>query len=103
MGSSCGSVRTVLAVVVPGKRLFGKWCVREEVGEVGRREPLDVPDAEITKNIVKAGRRLLANEAAKALFELVLKCQSRELSQHCTLLILRNSIKPYADDVYCDS
>jgi hypothetical protein len=58
------SVKAVLAVVVAGERLFGKWSICEEVYEARGLEHLDAPAAEITKNIVKAGRRLLANDAA---------------------------------------
>src|ERR1700719_5365574 len=54
------------------ERLFGKRCVRDYVGEVRRSEPLDVPGAEIPKNIVKAGRRFAANDVAKGRLKLLL-------------------------------
>jgi hypothetical protein len=63
-----------------------------EVGEVRRREPLDVPDAEIPKDVVNGGRRLPANDVAKAHLELILKCKPRELSQDPALFVLRDSI-----------
>lgn len=86
-----------------GERLFGKWCVCEEVGEAWSREPLDVPAAEIPKDVVKAGRRLPTNDVVKARLELVLKCQPRELSQDRALFVLRDSIETDADDVHRDS
>ncbi len=51
--------------------LFGKWCVRDEIGKVGVRVALYIPDAEIPNDVVKGGRRLLTNDVAKALFESV--------------------------------
>ena len=86
-----------------GKLLFGKRCVCENVGEVRRREPFDVPDAEIPKDVVNGGRRLLANDVAKADLELVLKCQPREFCQDRALFFLRDSIKTDAEDVHRDS
>jgi hypothetical protein len=86
-----------------GERLFGKWCVCDQIGEVRRREPLDVPDAEIPKDVVDGGRRLPPNDVAKALLELVLKCQPREFNQDRALFILRDSIKTGAENVHCYS
>ena len=86
-----------------GERLFGKWCVCEKVGEARSREPLDVPAAEIPKDVVKAGRRLSTNDAAQALFELVLKYQPRELSQNRAEFVRRDSIKTDADDIHRNS
>src|SRR5271170_6718702 len=73
-----------------GERLFGKWRVCEDVGEARRREPLDVPDAEIPKDVVKAGRRLPTNDVAKARLELALKCCEFSGSmQHCLAVYSR--------------
>jgi hypothetical protein len=55
------------------ERLFGKRCVCYYVREVRRSEPLDVPGAEVPKDIVKAGRRFAANDVAKGRLELVLQ------------------------------
>src|ERR1700722_12484600 len=54
-------------------RLFGKWCIRDDIGKVGVRILLDIPNTEIPVNVFKGGRRLLANDVAKALFESVFK------------------------------
>jgi hypothetical protein len=54
--------------------LFGKRCVCDYIREVRGSEPLNIPGAEIPKNIVKAGRGFAANDVAKGSPELVLKC-----------------------------
>src|SRR6266478_10158922 len=54
----------------PG-RLFGKWCIRDDIGKVGGCVPLDISNAEIPNDVVKGGRRLPPNDVAKAIFESV--------------------------------
>src|ERR1700692_3738847 len=84
---------------IRGVPLFGKWCVCEEVPEARRREPLDIPAAEIPKDVVKAGLRLPANDVAKAGLEPVLDCQPRKLGEDRALFVQRDSIKAGAEEV----
>src|SRR6266446_687683 len=59
-------------------RLFGKWCIRDDIGKVGGCVPLDISNAEIPNDVVKGGLRFPTSEVAKALFESVFKCQARK-------------------------
>src|SRR5271156_5517871 len=84
-------------------RLFGKWCIRHEVGKIRRREPLDITSAEISENVVYGGHRLLANDVAQAPFELGLECQARKFTQDRALFVLRDSIEAHSENVYRDA
>src|ERR1700730_14959423 len=53
--------------------LFGKCCIRDDIGKVGGCVPLDISNAEIPNDVVKGGRRLPPNDVAKALFKSVFK------------------------------
>jgi hypothetical protein len=57
--------------IVIGGRLFGKWCIRDDVGKVGGCVLPDISNAEIPNDVVKGGRRLPSNDVAKAIFESV--------------------------------
>src|SRR5271163_2789619 len=61
-----------------GGSLFGKWCIRDDIGKVGGCVPLDISNAEIPNDVVKGGLRLPTSDVAKALFESVFKCQARK-------------------------
>src|SRR6266436_120040 len=52
-------------------RLFGKWCIRDDIGKVEGCIPLDISNAEITNDVVKGGRRMPLNHVAYAIFESV--------------------------------
>ena len=54
-----------------GGRLFGKWCIRDDVGKVGGCVLPDISNAEIPNDVVKGGRRLPSNDVAKTIFESV--------------------------------
>jgi hypothetical protein len=58
--------------------LFGKWCIRDDIGKVGGCVPLDISNAEIPSDVVKGGLRLPTSDVAKALFKSVFKCQARK-------------------------
>src|ERR1700733_11766094 len=73
--------------------LFGKWCIRDDIGKVGGRVPLDISNAEIPNDVVKGGLRLPTSDVAKAFFESVFKCQARKFGQDRALFVRRNSIK----------
>ena len=60
-----------IKLAISGGRLFGKWCIRDDIGKVGGRLPLDISNAEIPNDVVKGGRRLPPNDVAKAIFESV--------------------------------
>src|SRR5882762_487012 len=60
-----------IKLVISGGRLFGKWCIRDDIGKVGGCVPLDISNAEIPNDVVKGGRRLPPNDVAKAIFESV--------------------------------
>jgi hypothetical protein len=55
----------------PRGHLFGKWCIRDDIGKVGGCVPIDISNAEIPNDVVKGGRRLPPNDVAKAIFESV--------------------------------
>src|SRR5271169_6372141 len=73
-------------------RLFGKWCIRDDIGKVGGCVPLDISNAEIPNDVVKGGLRLPTSDVAKALFESVFKGQARKFGYDRALFFLRNSI-----------
>src|ERR1700730_11416848 len=73
--------------------LFGKWCIRDDIGKVGKCVPLDIANAEIPSDVVKGGIRLPTSDVTKALFESVFKCQARKFGQDRALFVRRNSIK----------
>ncbi len=50
----------------------------DEVCEIWRREPLNVSNAKIPKNVVNRRHRFLTNDVAKASFKSVLECQPRK-------------------------
>src|SRR6266403_2215386 len=83
----------------PG-RLFGKWCIRDDIGKVGGCVPLDISNAEIPNDVVKGGLRLPTSDVAKALFESVFKCQARKFGQDRALFVLRNSIKACPQNIH---
>jgi hypothetical protein len=62
----------------------------EKVGEVGRREALDVPDTNIAKEVVVTGRRLPPNETAEGISELSLHSQAGELGENGAYRVLRD-------------
>jgi hypothetical protein len=61
--------------------LFGKWCIRDDIGKVGGCVPFDIANAEIPNDVLKGGRRLPPNDVAKAIFESVFKCQARKFGR----------------------
>jgi hypothetical protein len=67
----------------PG-RLFGKWCIRDDIGKVGGCVSLDISNAEIPNDVIKGGLRLPTSDVAKALFKSVFKC--REATSSMTLI-----------------
>src|SRR6202035_2992817 len=73
--------------------LFGKWCIRDDIGKVGGCVPLDISNTEIPSDVVKGGLRLPTSDVAKALFKSVFKCQARKFGQDRALFVPRNSIK----------
>src|SRR5271170_2927216 len=81
-GSSCclliSRADTLCATRWSGGRLFGKWCIRDDIGKVGGCVPLDISNAEIPNDVVKGGLRLPTSDVAKALFESGFKCQARK-------------------------
>src|SRR3984893_7213396 len=83
--------------------LFGKWCIRDDIGKVGGCVSLDIPNAEIPNDVVKGGLRLPTSDVAKALFESVFKCQARKFGQDRALFVLRKSIKACPQNIRRDS
>src|ERR1700723_2379617 len=86
----------IKAVIIPesaGGRLFGKWCIRDDIGKVGGCVPLDISNAEIPNDVVNGGLRLPTSDVAKPLFESVLKCQARKFGYDRAFFVVRNSIK----------
>src|SRR5258708_219092 len=83
-----------------GGRLFGKWCIRDDIGKVGGCVPLDISNTEIPNDVVKGGLRLPTSDVAKALFESVFKCQARKFGQDRALFVLRNSIKACPQNIH---
>src|ERR1700722_15869766 len=74
-------------------RLFGKWCIRDDIGKVGGYVPLDISNAEIPNDVVEGGLRLPTSDVATVLFESVFQCQARKFGRDRALFVLRNSIK----------
>src|SRR5580692_7367246 len=73
--------------------LFGKWCIRDDIGKVGGCVSLDISNAEIANDVVEGGLRLPTSDVAKALFESVFKCQTRKFGEDRALFVLGNLIK----------
>src|SRR5260370_13421280 len=72
-----------------GGRLFGKWCIRDDIGKVGGCVPLDISNAEIPNDVVKGGRRLPPNDVAKAIFDNIVRRSEEhtsELQSHLNLV-----------------
>ena len=83
--------------------LFSERRARKEIAEVRRNVALNIARPDISKEVVVACGRLLANDVAKAVAELLLHGQARVFGEDGSHRVLRNPIQSYPDHVDRDS